>query len=211
MKNKSHLHDVGTIHGFWWFLGLLLAVTTCLVACGPSPVPPQTQTPSPLKGCVGFEDLTVGNNYQVPTTFASSGGTMQVFSFQWRNGGWTNGQGAQASGNGLAGGRQPKEMFLNNVNLGFNVGSPQCVTLRFRDQGGNVNLVINNDMGNWDDLQNASLGGVAVAVNYDPGGQNKGTLTLHGDFKPFNFLEKGWISFAIGGQELSVDDICPCP
>jgi hypothetical protein len=36
-------------------------------------------------------------------------------------------------------------------------------------------------------------------------------LTLHGDFVQFNFQEMGWISFAIGGQELAVDDVCPCP
>lgn len=211
MKNKLHLHNVGTIRGFWWLLGVLLVITTCLMACSPSPVPPQTQTPFSLKGCIGFEDLTVGNNYQVPATFASSGATVQILPFQWSDKNLTNGQGAQVSGNGLAGGQRPQEIFLNNVNLGFNVGSTQCVILRFRDRGGNVNLVINNDLGNWEDFQNASLGGVAVSVNYDPGEQNKGALTMRGDFKRFNFREKGWISFAVGGQELSVDDVCSCP
>ena len=212
MKSKSHLQNTDTIRRFCGVLGLLLLVVTLTVACNPSPGPAPTPSPSPLTDCINFEDLTVGSQYQVPTLFTSSGATIQVLPFQWGNMNWTNGSGASVGGDGLAEGRGAKEMLPNNVNLGFNTGSlAQCITLRFRDRGGNVNLIINNVIGNWNDFQNANLGGVAVSVNYDPGGQNKGTLTLHGDFAQFNFQDMGWISFAVGGQELAVDDVCPCP
>lgn len=211
MKSKSHLQSTGTIRRFCRVLALLLLMVILTVACNSSPAPAPTPSPSPLTDCIDFEDLTVGSQYQVPTLFTSSGATIQVLPFQWANMNWTNGSGASVGGNGLAEGREAKEMLPNNVNLGFHTGpSAQCITFRFRDQGGNVNLIINDTVGNWDDFQNANLGAVAVSVNYDPGGQNKGTLTLRGEFAQFNFREMGWISFAVGGQELSVDDVCPC-
>lgn len=209
IKSRLCLHHTGAIREFRWVLGILALVAACLAACV-TPNPPPAPTPqSPLKDCVDFEDLTVGKTYRVPATFAGSGAAIQALSYQWSNMNWTNDGRADVMKDGLAGGSD-NEMFLNNVNLGFNVGSLECVALRFRDKGGNVNLIINNNVGNFLDFQNVNLGGVTVSVTYDAGGENKGILKLSGEFTQFNFQEKWLISFAIGGQELSIDDICPC-
>ncbi len=206
MKSMLCFHG-SAIRRFWLALGMLTLVAIYLAACVPPSPPPAS--PSPIKECVDFEGLMVGTVHKVPNTFVDSGTTIQVLPFQWGTGGWTSDGQADVTKNGLAGG-EGNEMFLNNVNLGFDVGSLECVTIRFRDQGGNVNLVINNDMGNFADFQHASVGGVNVSVAYGAGGNNTGTLTLSGRFDKFNFQEKGMISFTIGGQELSIDDVCPC-
>lgn len=208
-NSRLCLYHTGAIRGFRWILGSLLLIVTCLAACAAcNPTPTSVPSPSPLKDCVDFEDLKVGNKYQKLATWASSGAAIQVLNFQWSNMNWTSDGYAEVMQDGLAGGAG-NEMFLNNVNLGLDIGSTECVTIHFHNKGGNVNLIINDTVGNWDDFQNANLGGVIVSADY-VGNENKGTLTLSGEFKRFNFQEKGWISFAIGGQELFIDDICPC-
>jgi hypothetical protein len=187
----------------------LAIISLTLSACVQPPTPPPP-SPSPLKDCVDFEDLTVGTTYQVPATFADSGAMVWVLPFQWSNMNWTSIGRADAVKVGLAGG-SGNEMFLNNVNLGLDIGALECVNLKFRDRGGNVNLIMNDKVGNSNDFQNTNLGGVTVSADtHYEHGDLVGTLKLSGKFAKFNFQEKQWISFAIGGQELSIDDVCPC-
>lgn len=215
----------------WYHLLTLLTITVIIAACAapgistPSqptatiptrvPVPTVSLGPtstreaehSPLTKCMGFEELTVGSIYKVPSTFTDSGTTVVVLPFQWSNGTWTStGPGAMVRDAKDAGG-SGKEVFINNVNLGFAVGDLRCVTLRFRDMGGNVNLAVNNVTGNYPDFTNGMLSGVTIAVTSDARGA---ILTLRGKFQRFVFQNQSPINFAIGGQELPIDDVCPC-
>ncbi len=205
VRSILHLHHAGTTRRFWWVLGILALVSVYLPACMHEP----STSFTPLKDCVDFEDLKVGTKYPVPSTIADSGATMGVLPFQRPGGGsWTNKGHARVEKAVLPG--AGNEIFLANVNLGFDVGSFDCVTLRFHDKGGNVNLIINNSVGNYKNFQDVNLGGVNVSVALAPGGKQKGTIKLHGKFVKFNFQGKWLISFAIGGQELAIDDVCPC-
>jgi hypothetical protein len=160
---------------------------------------------------VNFEDLAMGKMYQVSDTFTDSGATMRVLPLQWSNKNWTS-DGRGDVKNDMPTGTPGNAMFLNNVNIGFDIGSLECVMLRFCDEGDNVNLIINNRVGNVQDFQELDgthLGSVNISVDVDD--ENCGTLNLSGKFEGF-FFQKIWpISFAIGGRELYIDDVCPCP
>jgi hypothetical protein len=206
-----------------WFMasGVVIAVVLALASCAPpvpgtstsvpassTPVPPTPSAPLlPLTACVHFDDLRDGVNYKVPDTLTDSGATIQVLPFQWGNQTWTTlGPGATVQPAQEAGG-SGQELFVNNVNLGFQVGDLQCVNMRFHEMGGNLNLIANNTVGNYQTFANGTLGGIAVSVTSDANGA---VLTLSGEFEPFMFQEKWPISFAVGGQELAIDDVCPC-
>jgi hypothetical protein len=207
-----------------WFRGSVAILVGILIMTGcvpsPSPIPTQpasTQPPmgptpaaslSPLTRCIGFEDLASGTKFQVPATFPTSGATIAVLPFQWSNQTWTaTGPGATVQQAKQAGG-SGNELFVNNVNLGFDVGELQCVKMRFHDMGGNVNLLVDGLVGNFPDFPaNGTLGGATVSVTSDANGT---ILTLSGKLPRFLFQEKWPISFAVGGQELPIDDICPC-
>ncbi len=195
---------------------IALGVTSLMACVMPTPAPPTPTDlvppePSPLLACVDFEDQTSGTTYIVPDTINTSGTTIQVLPFQWGNGTWTNtGPGASVRDD------MPNEtdnaMFLNNVNLGFNIKSTECLTIQYCDKGGNENLIINGIVGN-DELQafnGVDFNGVMVSVDIVDLQENCGTIRLEGQFEEFYFQEQWWITFAIGGQELYIDDICPC-
>jgi hypothetical protein len=149
--------------------------------------------------CVGFEGLPLGQTYQVGDTFTNSGVTVTVQQFMLRKGNPATGH-AEVENGGAAGG-SGLELEVNNVNLDFNFGAVISVlTLRFGEHGGNLNLDVNGDFHNFknfQDLNNAIVGGVAVSVT-NGGGNDQGILTLNGPIK----------SFVIGGQELWIDDVC---
>jgi hypothetical protein len=149
--------------------------------------------------CIDFEDLLLGTEYHVGNTFTTSGASIEVQSFQWSNGQWTDGGYARVENEGLAGG-SGQDMLFNNVNLGFDFGGPcEGLSLLFGEYGGNLNIEINGDFRNFNDfidINGPSIGGVDVVVS--DFGNSKGRLTLSGTIN----------SFAIGGQELWIDDIC---
>lgn len=187
--------------------GLLALTAICLAACTATPLP---STPSPMGDTINFDDLSVDTVYHVNDTFTSVKATLSVLPFYWSdktsyNDGSATVIAAEKTGN------TGNEIMLNNVNLGFDVGSLECITIRFFKSGGNVNLIINQVEGNFNEFQDTNVGGVDVSVAYDSNTSYKGTLTLRGKFEKFVFQEKWLISFAIGGQELWLDDIGPCP
>lgn len=101
-----------------------------------------------------------------------------------------------AGGSGL-------DINANNVNLNFRLDYPvNKITLRFGDYGGNSNIRINTEFRNVGDLlslNNSTIAGVDLTFTAGQSGANWiGQLTLVGDMT----------DFAIGGQELWVDDIC---
>jgi hypothetical protein len=147
-----------------------------------------------------MEDLTLGATYYVGDTFTSSDVDVNVERFQWSNGTWTSSGYAQVDDAGLAGGTG-QDVQVNNVNLNFGFG---CILLKlsllFGEYGGNLNININGDFRNFNnfaDINGIAIGGVNVSV-VNGNGNDTGRLTLTGIIK----------SFAVGGQELWLDDIC---
>lgn len=202
MRRNSLVYDVALC-----VLGLIFAACT-----QPMPTPTSTGTKElqPMRGCIDFDELVLETKYQVPASFSASGATGVVLPFQWGNGAWTSTGDGLSVKNALDAGGSGKEVFANNVNLGFNTDPSQCISLRFHDKGGNVNLIVNNQVGNFPDFVDTNLGSVAISATYDTNGMNSGILTLTGRLETFMFQEKWPISFAIGGQELAIDHLCPC-
>jgi rhodanese-related sulfurtransferase len=152
-------------------------------------------------GCVDFEDPLLGTRFNVGDVFTDSGATITVQSFQWSNSKWTTGGYAVIEKDGLAGG-SGQEIWVNNVNLDFDFGSPcSGISLLFGEYGGNLNIEINGDFRNFQDfvdINGLNIGGVNVVV-VNGFGDDKGGLKLSGTIK----------SLVIGGQELCIDNVCP--
>lgn len=158
-------------------------------------------TPSSVSsGCIEFTSLTVGTSYVVSNVFTDSNVDMTVTDFQWGNGQWTSGGQALVDNSGIAGGTS-QEVNLNNVNLQFAFAPPsEGISLLFGEYGGNLNIEINGDFQNFEnfaDIDQTNIGGVDISVTNGLG-NDQGTLELTGQIE----------LFAIGGQELWVDDVC---
>ncbi len=148
-----------------------------------------------------FEDLAAGTTYVVGDVFSSGGVDMKVEPFQWSNNIWTSNGQALVDTSQMAGGTG-NDLMLNNVNVGFDFHQTLYnLDLMFADYGGNVNIEINGDFRNLNDLiglHGTQVGGVDVTVLPNPGG-NPNQYLLH--------LDGQISSFAIGGQELWVDNV----
>jgi hypothetical protein len=155
----------------------------------------------PETDCVDFEDLTASTTYNVGDTFVDSGVTIQVDPFVWSNGTVYSGGFAQVGSTGLAGG-SGLELQVNNVNLTFDFGqSLKGLSLDFGEYGGNLNIEINGDFRNFNNFAdiNGLVIGDAQVVVLNGLGNDTGRLYLFGTID----------SFAVGGQELWIDNICP--
>jgi len=153
--------------------------------------------------CVKFEDVAPGTQYPVGQTFYTSGTNITVEQFQWANGTWTTNGKARIDATNHAKGTG-REINANNVNLRFKFDYPlKKITLKFAELGGNNNMMVNADfrnVGNLVSLNGLTVGGVTVTVTATAvGGNSYGIIVLDGAIK----------EFAIGGQELWLDDICP--
>ena len=152
--------------------------------------------------CVDLEDPALGEQCHIFDRFTDSGAEITVAAFQWGGGDWTTDGFAEITDQGMAGGTG-QEVWINNVNLDFKLlGCPfESLVLHFGEYGGNVNIDINGDFRNAEDLLDFDgqiIGGVEVAV-VDGDENVPAKMELLGEIR----------SFAIGGQELAIDDICP--
>ncbi|TKJ30797.1 MAG: hypothetical protein CEE40_03815 [Chloroflexi bacterium B3_Chlor] len=163
----------------------------CYGDCAPAPE---------VVECVDFEDLPLGTQYHVPERFTDSGVEITVRAFQWDNGDWTTDGFAEVSDTWDAGG-SGHGMIVNNVNLDFDFCCTVSeLTLKFGEYGGNLNIDVNGIFKNFEnfaDIDGSNFDGVTVTVT-DGLGNDTGTLTLSGPIT----------SFALGGQELVIDEIC---
>ena len=158
--------------------------------------------------CSTFESLKADQTYSVGASF-DDGSKMTPLEFVWSNGTPTADGFARVATSGLAGG-SGQDLNLNTINVGFDFGTVvHSLTLRFGEYGGNINIRVNGDFrnfGDFADIDQKTIGNVAVAVNiYDPrssnGSGDRGILTLTGPID----------QFALGGQELWIDDVCAQP
>lgn len=166
-------------------------------------LPIETPTPTPTKApwaCVVFEDLNSGSIYKVGDRFLTSNMIFTVEQFVWGNGTPTAGGYAYVAAQGAAGGFG-KEIQVNNVNLNFNFDNlPNSISLLFGEYGGNLNMNINGEFlnfANFVDINGRVIGGVNISV-FNGLGNDKGFLQLSGMVK----------TFALGGQELWIDNMC---
>ncbi len=152
-------------------------------------------------GCVDFESLSVDTRYEFQDVFSDSDVMITVEAFQWDNSTWTTGGFAKVDDLGRAGG-SGLEMNTNNVNLRFDFGplGLNGLTMKIGEYGGNLNLQVNGEFrnfGNFDELDGSPFGGTAIAVSGGTG-NDTGIVTINGHVQ----------SFAVGGQELWIDDVC---
>jgi len=145
-----------------------------------------------------FSDLTAGTSYNVGDSFVSSGAVVTGQEFHWLGGGSTTTGSATVETAGLAGGAG-NELSLNNINLDFDFGAPlDGLALEYGYGGGNINIEINGDFANVSDMRSIpqNLGGTEI-FTFDNNGSDGHMFVIGGQVN----------SFAIGGQELSVDNI----
>jgi len=155
--------------------------------------------------CESFDGLTYGQQLPVGATVTGSGVTFAVAQFQWGNGNWTTNGYARADNRGYAGGAG-LDVQSNNVTLDAQDGLPAGrIWLKFAELGGNNNVTVNGTLRNVADLvslDGTAIAGVQVAVNATRiGGNWQGQMVLNGHIT----------AFALGGQELWIDDYCYLP
>lgn len=146
-----------------------------------------------------FEDLVFNTTYNVGGTFTTNGHLFDLEQFQWDGGTWTPAGHAYVDNQLLAGG-SGLDLELNNINLEtVFVGPVSSLGLVFGEYGGNLNIEINGDFLNFSklaDINGTTIGGCTIVVT-NGFGNDQGT-----------FLAEGSIGqFALGGQELWIDDI----
>lgn len=158
-------------------------------------------TPSHAAITLDFEDLVLGDQYYLGDTITTNGVDISVGDFQWGNGVWCSASSscnyAMVDNGVMSGGGSRQDMEVNNVSLVFKFGSINGLSLRFGEYGGNLNITINGVFQNFNafsDIDGTTIGGVSISV---VSSGSLGTLTLSGVIN----------SFAIGGQELWIDDV----
>lgn len=150
-----------------------------------------------------FEDLNVGDSYNVPDSFYSSEIKIDVGEFYPTTGGSLSG--TAVVGNGGVAGHLGNEMEIYNVNLHFLLGDSGCPScglfLLFGYNGGDVNLGINGTVNSYtsfaDIPPNEVIDGATITVR---GTQLGALLVVNGNIEVFT----------IGGQEIAIDSILAC-
>ncbi|HOH31059.1 MAG TPA: hypothetical protein PLC40_15375, partial [Candidatus Hydrogenedentes bacterium] len=152
--------------------------------------------------CADFDDIPAATEFHVGDTGFSWGYELNFKEFFWPWGGSTVDGEAFIDTNWMAGG-SGFDMAVNNINVDVKIAgdtAPTCVSFRYGDYAGNVNLEINGSLKVVEDfieLDGEEVEGVTVEVI--PLGGSKGVVELHGAVT----------QLAIGGQQFFLDDICP--
>ena len=154
--------------------------------------------------CAKFDDLSANARYNVGDTFTTSNTEIKVEKFQYGNGQWSSDGYAEVDQNNYAQGSD-YALRANNANLNFMFAYPKSrIALRFADLGGNTNIRINGVHKSVNDilaLNNTNIGGVSINIVATQQGTSNwiGSMILEGEIT----------DFAIGGQELWIDTVCP--
>lgn len=186
------------------------ATTTIIDFEDLSSVTTKSPTPTPVNP---------GDSFTVGATLIdnSSGVEIKVLPFQWTNKNWTDKGYVEIVSDNKAGG-SGNEIHFNNACLG--IISPKAktikkITTKFGDYGGNINLIENGFMRNYEDfalIPSPTSTGLKVIVTP---GLPLGTIKLSGDMDKFYYAFPVPPLFPVskysavlgGGQELWIDDI----
>ena len=149
-----------------------------------------------VEQCISFDGLPTGNTYFVGDTFKDAFAVIEVKPFFFLGEGVTSDGTATINGGDLDE-ISNRTLFTGNTNLDFSFTNPlEGLTLEFSDQGGNINMSVNEsfvNIGDLTELDGEVLGGVEIDIINDDT-----LLQLSGDVR----------TFAIGGQELTIDNVC---
>ena len=149
---------------------------------------------------IDFEDLAVGQTYEVGGSFTTRGVVVEVEDI-WVGERWDSGGSASIVDYSSAGG-SGNEVRPGRVNLNFLINTNyNSLTLKYGEYGGSLNISINGDFRYFDnfvDIDGETIGNTSVtAIDNGTPGQSTGELTVAGTIS----------SFKIGGAELYLDDI----
>ncbi len=190
-------HSVSRWIGAATVLIALLLATAMQAFAAPVAVP--VAAPEAVQ-CTSFEDLALGTVYHVGDTFASNGLNFAVRQFVWADGTPTAAGFIEVENGGLAGG-VGQELEVNNSNLEVVLAAAvDGLRFRFGEYGGNLNIAINGDFRNFAnlaDIDGLVIGGVNISV-LNGFGNDRGGVRAVGAIN----------TFAVGGQEFYVDDLC---
>ena len=151
-----------------------------------------------------FSDLEIRDSYKYGEQFStvsteSDTAQVEVTSLLNADGTYSSGGMITVGNNGYAGGNG-QELYIYNANLEFSFStSIDGLTFQFKDLGGIVNLMVNEDqraVEDFSDLDGLTVGGVLVTVT--DLGNAVGRVSLAGTIQ----------SFAVGGQGLAIDLLC---
>jgi len=173
---------------------------------------------------VDFENVsssTTGNSFNPGTTLTdnNTGVKIVVLPFRWSDGNLTTTGSAEIVTGNNAGG-SGKDIHCNNVCLGIIIPENEInkskVTAKFGEYGGNINLIENDQLHNYDNfnmIPSPTASGVTINVT---SGLPLGTIELKGNIKnfyepfPVKIYQDSLYTIIIGGQELWLDDIIFC-
>ena len=149
-----------------------------------------------VEQCITFDGLPLGNTYTVGDQFKDAFAMIEVKPFFFLEEGATSDGTVNVLGADLDGAID-NSLSTGNTNLDFSFTTTLAgLSLEFLDQGGNINMSVNESFVNIEDLTELDgevLGGVEIDIVNDDT-----QLQLSGDVR----------TFAIGGQELTIDNVC---
>jgi subtilisin len=158
--------------------------------------------------CLEFEAQSFDASYDITETFTDNGTAVSFAAFDYlvRGQRVTVTDGAATISDRDPANETNKDLVLVNINSRFGFNYPlDGLTLFYRDQGGAKNFSLNSSeppviLGSLAELNGQTISGVAVFVS-----------SFQNDLGTFGVvrLEGTITSFAIGGQEFFIDDICP--
>lgn len=144
--------------------------------------------------CVDFDQQDSANSYAVGDTLTDNGVRVTFKDFFFSSGEPYSDGSASINPENIG-----NSMTPGNINADFAFTFPlERLSFSYADGGGNVNLEINgilSNVGNLSELDGTTVDGVTISVD----GIRAGVVTLEGDIT----------QVAIGGQELSIDNVCP--
>jgi hypothetical protein len=147
---------------------------------------------------IDFEDLTLGTEYNVGDTFTSAGVQITGEEFFSLSGDPITGGSVTVGNGGIAGGAGLELGWIDNINLRFNFGAPlDGLALQYGEFGGNINLEINGTLVNVENFADIDPTVAGTSIFALDTGVGTGSLFIIGNIN----------SFAIGGQELAIDNI----
>jgi hypothetical protein len=152
--------------------------------------------------CVDFASLPRLATYEVGDRFEDGGAIVAMDVYYFVEGQFTENGVAQIDVNGNAGG-SGSDLGLNNINASFDFDRRlDALELAVGWYGGSINLELNGERiiaSEIAELDGTALGDATLAVRALDDTGNLYVL----------FIDGAITTFAIGGQELWIDDVCP--
>ncbi|WP_461533880.1 hypothetical protein [Sinomicrobium sp.] len=152
---------------------------------------------------IDFEDQTLNETFTPGVNFTASEHSVYIGDFTFGDGTSYAEDTAQIQ-NSISPDSTGLRLWFENTKAGFYFGGDLSgLSLRYSDYGGNSNIVVNGELvifKEFSEIDGTTISGVDISARIDTPSyiSDLGILQLDGDIR----------SFAIGGQELAVDNLC---